>query len=332
MPSLSKLCAVLVLGFAFASAYAQGDGITGVDTTTSTTTTSTTTGAMTAAPGEIGVGINQASTKLGSIIDTVITSAVTLSQTLKPEADKFAGALAVITIILAGVRFSASHHPVAAWVELFEELGMFGIFATFYLGYTTCAPTFYNWFSTMAGEIAPKIDGQFGAFGASVSDMWDGVVTVWKTASVFDIPSLIPNFIPVLLACVVMLLTSVVVLYFTHLGAIQSSVGIVVGQIAFALGFSSYTRGYFKNWLNYMINSGMYIVVSAILISLVGKNIAAAMLIGKDAFLTNQGAAMLLDLSLFVFLLSFEIPKMASLFGGGGGVSGGAIKGLKALL
>jgi len=276
--------------------------------------------------GEVATGLNQATTKINTLLSSVITSAVSLSSSLKTQADGFAGALGVITIILACLRFSAAHHPVAAWVSLFEELGMLGIFAALYIGYTGVAPAFYNSFTTMAGEIAPDINGQFGAFGATAATFWDGFTTALAAASWMDKLGVILNSGPIIGAFVVMMVTSIVMTFYTHLGQIQSSVGIVMGQVAFALGFSSYTRSYFVSWLNYMISAGMYIVIAGILVSLVGKSIASALSTASGAYLTNQGASLVLDLSLFVLLLAFEIPKMANMFTGGGNVSGSAFK------
>ena len=52
--------------------------------------------------------------------------------------------------------------------------------------------------------------------------------------------------------------------------------GIVLGPIAIALGFSCYTRNYFMKWLDWMISAGMYVVMVAILIKLLGSTIATA--------------------------------------------------------
>ncbi len=99
-----------------------------------------------------------------------------------------------------------------------------------------------------------------------------------------------------------------------------------MGQIAFALGFSSFTRGYFKTWLDYMISAGMYTVVAAILMRLITHTLTDAIQTSVQKGLSTPGAAAyVFDLSLFVFLVSFEIPKMAGMFGGGANASGSII-------
>jgi type IV secretory pathway VirB6-like protein len=126
------------------------------------------------------------------------------------------------------------------------------------------------------------------------------------------------------LAFIVMTVASIVFTYYTSIGMIQSAIGIVLGPIGVALGFSSYTRGYFQKWLDWMISSGMYVVVVAVLMKLVGQSIstsvATASNVGAES---TMNAAFVFDLSIFVLLLSFEIPKLASIFGGGASASGG---------
>ncbi|MCY0852651.1 type IV secretion system protein [Cupriavidus sp. D39] len=53
------------------------------------------------------------------------------------------------------------------------------------------------------------------------------------------------------------------------LGELQVAVGVVVGPIAVALAFSSFTRRYFTAWLDYMFSGSLYIVVAAIISRLV---------------------------------------------------------------
>ena len=63
------------------------------------------------------------------------------------------------------------------------------------------------------------------------------------------------------LALLAMCIASIVFVYFSAIGQIQAAFGIVLGPIALALGFSSYTRNYFVKWLDWMISAGMYVVV-----------------------------------------------------------------------
>jgi len=313
--------AAFVLGFLW-SANASAIDVTSTATSTTTSATST---IGTSQPGELAKGLNQGVTQINTILDDVIAEAVTISSSLKTYADAFAGALAVITIVLAGVRFAATHNPIAAWVAFFEEMGMLGIFTGFYVSYTTIAPGFYSSFTKMAESISPDINGQFGAFGATCDAFYDGVMQAIHAASWMDVFSVVLNSLPVILAFALMMITAIVITFYTHLGQMQAAVGIVMGQIAFALGFSPYMRSYFQSWLNYMISAGMYIVVAAILIKLVGKSVAAALTTAGTGYLTNQGGALVFDLAFFVLLLAFEIPKMANMFTGGGNVTGGGI-------
>lgn len=312
----------LALGSMFWALEANATAVT----STATSTSSTTTSIGTAQPGELATGLNQGTTEINTILDQVITQGVTISSSLKTYADGFAGALAAITIVLAGIRFAGTHNPINAWIALFEEIGMLGIFAGFYVSYTTLAPGFYTSFSSMAAAIAPDINGKFGAFGATGAAFYDGASQAIHAAGWTDVLAVIMNALPVIGAFLVMVVTSIVITFYTHLGQIQAAVGIVMGQIAFALGFSSYTRSYFQSWLNYMISAGMYIVVAAILIKLVGSSVATALTtVSGTGYLTNQGGALVFDLAFFMLLLAFEIPKMANMFTGGGNVTGSGL-------
>jgi hypothetical protein len=77
-----------------------------------------------------------------------------------------------------------------------------------------------------------------------------------------------------------------------------------------------------------MIHSGMYVVMVAVLVKLVGTSISSALSnatrVGSS---TQVSGAYVFDLAIFVLLLSFEIPKLAGMFGSGAGASGtGALK------
>jgi hypothetical protein len=72
----------------------------------------------------------------------------------------------------------------------------------------------------------------------------------------------------------------------------------------------------------------MYTVVVSVLIKLVGASIteavAKATQVGGS---TTVNGAYVFDLAVFVLLLSFEIPKLATIFGGGATATGtGAMK------
>ncbi|TCF99511.1 hypothetical protein BZM27_54900 [Paraburkholderia steynii] len=84
---------------------------------------------------------------------SIMNTAVEASQSIQKESDKFASGLAVITIVLAAVRFAATKDPVMAWVALLEELGILGIFASISVGFASWAPNFYKWFVSLANDI-----------------------------------------------------------------------------------------------------------------------------------------------------------------------------------
>src|ERR1700730_5575907 len=116
-------------------------------------TMTTTVGDLTK-PGEIGKGNANAISDIGGMFAAVVDAAVEVSKNIKGEADKVASGLAVITIVLAAVRYAATKDPVMAWVVVFEELGILGIFAAFYVGFASWAPGFYKWFLDLAHIIS----------------------------------------------------------------------------------------------------------------------------------------------------------------------------------
>jgi hypothetical protein len=162
--------------------------------------------------------------------------------------------------------------------------------------------------------------------GNAAGQIFDAFILAFKTAGWTEYISVLMAVFPLVLAWLVLSITSIVFVFFINLGQLQFAVGVVVGQIAFALGFSSFTRGYFKSWLDYMISAGMYTVVAAILVRLVTGSLTSAINTSIQKGLSTPGAAAyVFDLSLFVFLVSFEIPKMAGMFGGGANASGSIV-------
>jgi hypothetical protein len=314
--AIAVIAVVLGLALPSSSAFAAPDAAS-----TSATTS-------TYQAGEVGKGSNLANAKLTSLVTAIIPATATASQTIRPEADKLAGGLAVITIVLAFVRFAASHHPTTAWANLFEELGILGIFASIYLAYVTFAPAFYGWFGTLAADINGR-GGPDGAVtvGTLSSQIWDAVMTAMKGISwtnPFAIGQNLFAAIPLVVAWIVLIITSAIYFWFFNVGQIMAGAGIVMGQIAFALAFSVFTRGLFRAWLDYMISAGMYTVVAAILTKLVTSSIVTALTDASQRGVSTVEASMyVMDLSFFVLMLSFEIPKIASMFGGGAAASGG---------
>jgi hypothetical protein len=279
-------------------------------------------------PGEIGQGNVKAMTKITAMFASVIKTAADASQSISQESDKFAGGLAVITIVLAAIRFAATKDPVMAWVALFEELGMLGIFASFYIGYATWVPSFYNWFQTLSSDIAggTNMGSSLSIIGNAAGQIYDSVVQAFAGAGWTEYISVLIGVFPLLCAWLLLSITSVVLLFFINVGQLQFACGAVMGQIAFALGFSSFTRGYFKSWLDFMISSGMYMVVAATMLKLVtGSLVNAVRDAASQGLTTALSAGYVFDLAFFVFLVSFEIPKIAGMFGGGSGASGAAL-------
>ncbi|MEM5330784.1 type IV secretion system protein [Paraburkholderia sp. JHI2823] len=308
---------------------AEGQQITPPsDTTVTVTSSGKDTFSSTIKSGEIAQGNASAIAKMNALFNAVIPAAVSASQSVKPEADKFAAGLGVITLVLAWVRFAGTRDPVNAWVVVFEELAMLGVFASIYVGYQTFSAGFFGWFQTLAGMIQSGAGtGVAASIGAAGGAAFEAVVQAYKGTHWYEYIALTISLIPLLIGYGVLMLTSIIFAFMNNLGLIQAAVGIVMGQIAIALGFSSFTRGYFKTWLDYMISAGMYCVVSAILSRLVTGSLTQAISAATSKGLsTAQGATYVMDLAFFVFLISFEIPKFAGMFGGGANASGSIMK------
>jgi hypothetical protein len=317
---------LFVPSMAFADDPQTLPGGTIVPANTPSTTTTTTVGDLTK-PGEIGKGNANAISDIDGMFAAVVDAAVVVSTNIKGEADKFASGLAVITIVLAGVRYAATRDPVMAWVVAFEELGILGIFAAFYVGFASWAPGFYKWFMDLANMISgADMSSAISIMGNAAGQLFDAFIGAFKTAGWTEYIAVLMAVGPLFFAWLILSITSIVFVFFINLGQLQFAVGTVMGQIAFALGFSSFTRGYFKTWLDYMISAGMYTVVAAILMRLVTHSLTDAIQNSIHKGLSTPGAAAyVFDLSLFVLLVSFEIPKMAGMFGGGANASGSII-------
>jgi TrbL/VirB6 plasmid conjugal transfer protein len=322
---LRRVClrCLIILGMAFActQTWAQASAPAGAGSSAATSTTA----AVGGKAGDYGTGAASAQKQIASLLNNLIPAAVAASQTVVPEANKFAWGLGVITLVLAGLRFAGTHHPVSAWVSLFEEVAVLGIFAALYLGYSGTAHIFWDWFANLAKAIegsSPDPGSQMAKLGGTILDALRTRLSA--SGAILNFVQVAADALVLLLAFIVMTVASIVFTYYTSIGMIQSAIGIVLGPIGVALGFSSYTRGYFQKWLDWMISSGMYVVVVAVLMKLVGQSIstsvATASNVGAES---TMNAAFVFDLSIFVLLLSFEIPKLASIFGGGASASGG---------
>ena len=289
--------------------------------------TATTTASSYVKPGEFSAGSKQAMDKITALFSSVMDTAVAISEQIKPEADKFAGGLGVITLVLAAVRFAATKDPVLAWLAFFEEVGILGIFASFYIEFAQFGPGFYKWFLTLATTIGgANMSSTLSIIGSAAGQILDAIAKAFSGAGWTAILGVIVAMVPLFFAWIVLSITSVVFAFFINLGQLQFACGVVMGQIAFALGFSSFTRGYFKTWLDYMISAGMYVVVAAILMRLVTHSLIEAVQDAAGKGLTTTGASgYVFDLAIFVFLVSFEIPKIAGMFGGGANASGAIV-------
>ncbi|MDR5826077.1 type IV secretion system protein [Caballeronia sp. LZ043] len=274
--------------------------------------------------GDFGAGAAQAAQQIDSLLGSIIPSAVDASNSVMPEANKFAWGLGVISLVLVGIRFAGTHHPVAAWVNVFEELAILGIFVALYLGYTSIATGFWTWFQQLATSIGGSQDGATGAAMARLAGVvFDAIKTKLSTVTLWNLPALLADSIALILAACLMCIASVIFVYYTAVGKIQAAIGIVLGPIALALGFSSYTRNYFVKWLDWMISAGMYVVIVAILFKLIGASIVSAVNKASDVGgSTVLNGAYIFNLAVFILLLSFEIPKLATVFGGGATASG----------
>jgi type IV secretory pathway VirB6-like protein len=318
------LCVILPT-FVSSAAFAQTTGTTGT----------TNAQPLTSQNGDFTKGSTDAVAQIKGLIGGVIPAAVAASASVMSEANKFAWGLGVISLVLVGIRFSGTHHPVAAWVNLFEELAVLGIFVALYLGYSTSATGFWTWFDQLASNISGGADNSISTQLATLAGtMYDALKNrVLNIKLLTDVTGTLVDAIGLLLAFIVILIASIVFAYYSAVGQIQAAVGIVLGPIAISLGFSSYTRNYFMRWLDWMIHSGMYVVMVAVLVKLVGANITNAVQNATPASGATVTGAYAFDLAVFVLLLSFEIPKLAGMFGTGAGATGtGALKMAKNLI
>ncbi|AKM45374.1 type VI secretion protein [Burkholderia contaminans] len=283
--------------------------------------------------GEVAKGATAAIEEITKIMKDLIDLAVQISSSLDKDSNKMAFGLAVTTVVLASIRFAATRDPIAAWQSLFEDLAVLGIFAAIYVSYARWAPGFYKWFNDMAIAVSGSSTESLPmAMVKTAGALFDAVIEGLKAEHWWNYMALLINLLPLLISWAILMIASLVFLFFISLGTIQMAVAIVMGKIAFALGMSEFTRGWFKSWLDFTIGAGMYMVVAAILQRLMTTTLATSFNNTIAKGLTTPFAGSLaLDLSIFVLILSFEIPKLASMFGGGANASGGAIKGLTKL-
>ncbi|GLC91974.1 hypothetical protein Tamer19_13820 [Cupriavidus sp. TA19] len=278
------------------------------------------------APGSIGEGLVSTVREIIALRDGLLDGGVSLSQRTASEAGKFAWALAVLTLVIGGIRFMAHRNPVGAWVEFIETLTSLGIFVAIYLGYSSFGPSIVKWFDDLGRSIS---GGNYAAgeiLAYTAAQFMDSFFVAFKAAKWYDTLSVVFSSLGLLAAFVFTCLASMVYAFYVIVGQLQAAVGLAVGLIAVSLGFSEFTRKYFWAWFDFMVTASMYIVVAAILANLVATATAETIQhlskIGTSTAAAGWKAA---SLSFFILLISLEIPKLAaSLFGTGGGISGGA--------
>ena len=319
------------------TASAQSSSNTSATSTAGTNTATGATGNGLATSGtSISAALTNGASQWQSITSSILTTAATGANTLSTESDKLAYALAIITVVLAAIEFAATPHPNAAWVKLFETVGGLGFFAGAYTSYSTAGPGLYNWFNTLAGDIQSS-QNTTNMYTAG-DTILNGILHSFDNVSVSltNIPIdlilqiLFTDWIA-LFVLVIVVLTCIIYMYFSYAGLVQAGVGIIFGKIGIALGFHTFTRSYFSSWLGYMIHAGMYTAVAAamnyLVINTVIQKISTVAASGGGvggAIVTVQSAIQMEVLALFTLFLSFEIPKIAGMFGSGavGGSSG----------
>lgn len=311
-------------------------GTSGTSSSTGTTDTSnsgTTVGATGNGLATSGTSISSAMTngqsQWQSITSSIIQTATTGANKLSTESDKLAYALAVITVVIASVEFSATQNALAAWVELFKTLGGLGFFAGIYTSYSTAGPGLYNWFNTLASDIqsSQNTTNMYTAGDTILNGILHSFDNVHFSLTNIPLDTVLEicytDFIALTVLAIV-IVTCIVYMYYSYAGLVQSGVGIIFGKIAVALGFHTFSRTYFMSWLGFMIHAGMYTAVASamnyLVINTVIQKISTVAGSGggtSGAIVTLQSAIQMEVLALFVFFLSFEIPKIAGMFGAG---------------
>jgi TrbL/VirB6 plasmid conjugal transfer protein len=342
-----SLMASLMVSVA-AHAQSLNSGGTTPSSSTSTGTAATSTAASsTTATGATGNGLATSGTSIStaltngqsqwqSITSSILTTAATGANTLSTESDKLAYGLAVITIVLAGIEFAGTHHPTGAWVKLFETLGGLGFFAGTYTGYSTAGPGLYNWFTTLADDIQGS-QGNTTMWTAGdtilngILHSFDNVHVSLTSIPLDQIFQIIFTDAVALIILVIVIVTCIIYMYYSYAGLVQAGIGIIFGKIGIALGFHSFTRSYFMSWLGFMVHAGMYTAVASAMNYLVINNVVQqiATVAGKGGgtsgeVTTLQSVIQMEVLAIFVLFLSFEIPKIAGMFGSGS-VGGGTM-------
>ncbi|MFC4524778.1 type IV secretion system protein [Cupriavidus pinatubonensis] len=280
------------------------------------------------APGDVGQGIKKALDKMNGMRSGLIQAAVRLSERTRPDANKIAFGLGVITLVLAGLRFAATSDAVSAWTDLLDTFLVVGIFASLYASYTSFGPGLFVWFN----DLAQAINGGADIYNVPISlartggSFYDSVLRTLLAgfANPLKLIDAVVSAILFGLAFIAVLIAALIYSWFILVGHLQVAVGIVVGPLAVAFGMADISRKYFTAWLDYMVTGSMYMVVAAIISQLVSTTLLSIVTdvgnIGTDTLLAASYA---LSVAILLVFVALEIPRISgSLFGTGGGVSG----------
>ncbi|CAN7778593.1 TrbL/VirB6 plasmid conjugal transfer protein [Cupriavidus necator] len=278
------------------------------------------------APGSIGEALSSTVREILALRDGLLDGGIALSQRTASEAGKFAWALAVLTLVIGGIRFMAHRNPVGAWVEFIETLTSLGIFVAIYLSYSSFGSGIFKWFDELARAISGGNYDTGAILAYTAAQFMDSFFVAFKAAKWYDKLDVVFSSLGLLVAFAFTALASLIYAYFVIVGQLQAAVGLAIGLIAVSLGFSEFTRKYFWAWFDFMVTASMYVVTAAILANLVAtataETIRHVAAVGTSTAAAGWKAA---SLSIVIVLISLEIPKLAgSLFGTGGGISGGA--------
>ena len=348
---IARLCKYMLLIFAAclvitagtAAVFGQAAAPTGAGGVAATTTGAA---AATAASSSVAGGsasdisnaLNQASLELENSMASAIPGALSLAQNTSVDTDRLAGGLAMIAITLAGLTFAGTHHPIGAWGDLLREILVLGFFASLYTSYSTVAPAFCSQFQYTSNLISSGPTAWSGLSNL-VGSLFQTADNYVGMISLFNIKfGLIIAALMYVLVGIIVLITMVLVIFFTQLGTMLLAVGVVLGKYEIALGMWSVTRSYFKSWLDYMVGSGLYIVVGTTVSSLALASMATRMnTIATQGTHQYYSAFYSLVVAVFAAFLALEIPKIAgTILGGAASASGSmpmnlAAGGLKSL-
>lgn len=88
-----------------------------------------------------------------------------------------------------------------AWLAFFEEIGVLGIFASFYIEFAQFGPGFYKWFLSLANTIGgTNMSSTLGVIGSAAGQILDAIVKAFSGAgwsAIFSVAvAMVPLFLP----------------------------------------------------------------------------------------------------------------------------------------